>query len=54
MTYRTLSGVKPGPLWHAASPAAAGSIESLSAQAYEVLQQAGYARIKNLKGGIMV
>ena len=24
-----------------------------SAQAYEVLKQAGYARIKNLKGGIL-
>ena len=24
-----------------------------SAQAYEVLQQAGYTRIKNLKGGIL-
>jgi len=25
-----------------------------SAQAYEVLKQAGYTRIKNLKGGILV
>ena len=29
MTHRTLSGVKPGLLWHAASPEAAGSIESI-------------------------
>ena len=66
MTHRALSGVRPGPFSHAASPEATRSIEIIandivvhckvggrSAQAYEVLQQAGYTRIKNLKGGIL-
>jgi hypothetical protein len=29
MTHRTTSEVRPGPLWYATSPEAAGSIESI-------------------------